>query len=132
MSSRRDQFDGRRILFWADPPVAGVDLGWITTLFGMKPDKKPHDFVRNDIPYMDRQVVIKALALRSTMNPTGGEVAMSYFGEADCRMCGVKLGHRDLFGYGFIWPEKAEHYIENHNVWTPDCDALLAAVRRRG
>jgi hypothetical protein len=127
---RGAQLDGKRILFWREK-LPAPDMGaFIGALLGIKALPRPQDFIRNDIPYDDRQTVAKALALRSTMNPTGGEVLMGYMGWSDCRICNERLGTRDLFGYGFIWPEKAEHYILNHNVWTPDCDALLAAVRR--
>jgi hypothetical protein len=55
---------------------------------------------------------------------------MSYMGWADCRMCGRRLGTRDFFGDGFVWPEMADHYVLDHKVWTPECDEMLAAVRR--
>lgn len=123
-----DPWAGKRILFWAERP-GGVDLSWIAKMFGMA-GQNPQDFVRNDIPYDDRQLVARALDLRSTMNSYGGEVLIGYMGRASCRICGVDLGSRDLFGHGFVWPEKADHYITHHNVWTPDCDSLLTAVRR--
>ena len=52
-----------------------------------------------------------------------GDVGTAYMGWADCRICGRQLGTRDFFGYGFLWPEKAEHYVLEHDVWTPECDA---------
>ena len=55
---------------------------------------------------------------------------MSYLGYANCRICGEQLGTRDFFGYGFVWPEKAEHYVINHHVWTKECDEMLIAVRK--
>lgn len=123
------QFDGERILFWDDTnPALGVLLSFLIppTKFG-----QPTDYIRNDIPYDDRMTVAKALTLRSTMNPTGSEVLMGYFGYAECRICHQRLGTRDMFGYGFIWPEKAEHYIDTHQVWTPGCAKLLIAVRTK-
>ncbi len=126
MASR--QTSGKRILFWSDSAEPWTTM--LTSWFGV-PQVQPWDFVRKDIPYDDRRVVARALDLRSTMNPTGGEILMGYFGIANCRICKAPLGSRDLFGHGFVWPEKADHYVLNHNVWTPDCDELLMAVRRR-
>ena len=71
-----------------------------------------------------------ALQLRSVTNPTGGAVLMSYLGWADCRICGARLGTRDFYGNGFVWPERADHYLVAHQVWTPECDEMLAVVRR--
>lgn len=34
----------------------------------------------------------------------------------------------DLTRFGFVWPEKAEHYLTEHGVWTPECSELLLAV----
>ncbi len=124
---RRNDEAGRRILFWSEMDV--TLLGGLFKLFG-QPQRRPQDFARTDIPYDDRIIVAKALELRSSMNPNGGEVLTSYYGTANCRICNLELGSRDLFGHGFVWPEKAEHYVMNHKVWTPDCDSLLTAVRR--
>lgn len=55
---------------------------------------------------------------------------MSYLGWANCRICGERLGTRDLFGNGFVWPEGANHYVLIHKVWTKECDEMLAAIRR--
>lgn len=30
----------------------------------------------------------------------------------------------------FVRPEKADHYVLIHKVWTKECDEMLAAVRR--
>lgn len=123
---------GKRILFWDEQ--AG-ELQPLLDMLGVKLRGnerlgQPKDHVRLDVPWEDREEVAKALQLRSTMNPTGGDVLMGYLGWADCRICGERLGTRDCFGYGFVWPEKAEHYVLNHHVWTPGCDELLAAVRQ--
>jgi hypothetical protein len=93
---------------------------------------QPKDHVRHDVPWEDRETVAKALQLRTTMNPIGGDILMSYMGWADCRMCKERLGTRDFFGHGFVWPEKADHYVRVHRVWTKECDDLLTAVRRAG
>ena len=100
---RGEQAAPTRILFWGD-----------------KPGERPHDFVREDIPRGDRQRLAQALR-------TGREVA-SYRGWANCRICGAHLGSRDMGGRGFVWPEKADHYLIEHDVWTPGCQALFDAL----
>jgi len=123
---------GRRLLFW-DEDIAG-QLQPLLDILGVKLRGavygQPKDHIVPDVPWTDREELARALQLRSTMNPIGGDVLMSYMGWADCRMCGQKLGTRDFFGYGFVWPELADHYVLVHKVWTPECDELLAAVRR--
>jgi len=123
---------GKKLLFWDEKVDGG--LGQIMDLLGVVPGGKkygqPKDHIRQAVPWADREELAKALQERSTMNPTGGDVLMSYLGWADCRICGEKLGTRDFFGYGFVWPEKADHYVIVHKVWTKECDEMLMAVRR--
>ena len=122
---------GKRILFWDEQAGA---LQPILDVLGVVPGGKKHgqpkDHVRRDVPWEDREALGRALQLHSTMNPTGGHALISYFGFAECRICGEQLGARDLFGHGFVWPEKADHYVLVHGVWTKECDEMLAAVRR--
>ena len=47
-------------------------------------------------------------------------------GWANCRICDANLGSGDLTAFGHVWPEKAEHYVLKHAVWTPACEAILA------
>ena len=121
------------ILFWG-PKLAQRDnegrfidgMGVLVDLFFAAvtkhlPNVQPQNCVNPHIPRADREALANALA--------SGTVTMSYLGWADCRICGVQLGTRDLTGWGFLWPEKAEHYILEHDVWTPGCERLLAAVR---
>jgi hypothetical protein len=96
----------RRILFW-----------------GLLRGERPRDFVLTDITTDRRQAL--AVVLMS------GRAMEAYPGWANCRMCGSELGTQDLGALGFVWPEKAEHYILAHGVWTPDCDRLEFAARRR-
>lgn len=124
---------GKRILFWDEQ--AGPHLQPLLDQLGVfagvgRKHGQPRDHVRDDVPWTDRQDLGRALQERSTMNPAGGDVLMGYMGWADCRICGERLGTRDFFGHGFIWPEKADHYVLSHKVWTKDCDEMLAAVRR--
>lgn len=79
----------------------------------------PDAFVRDDIAPWKRQ--------RAATLLVAGYDVMAYMGWAECRICGERLGTKDLGGHGLVWPEKAEHYITEHGVWTPDCDRLLAA-----
>lgn len=72
----------------------------------------------------DRRLVIEALK--------NGAVRAAYLGWADCRICGARLGTKDLAGYGLIWPEKCEHYVEAHGVWTEGLGRLLAAIKAGG
>jgi hypothetical protein len=122
---------GKKILFWDD--LAG-ELQPLLDLLGVVPggrrNGQPKDHIRTDVPWADREELARALQLRSTMNPIGGDILMGYMGWADCRICGARLGTQDLFGHGFVWPEKADHYVLVHKVWTPECDEMLAVVRR--
>jgi hypothetical protein len=123
---------GKKLLFW-DEQIGGalqplLDALHVTlrgSVYG-----QPKDHVRRNVPRADREQLARALQLRSSANPTGGEILMAYMGWADCRICGEKLGTRDFCGYGFVWPELADHYVLTHDVWTPECGELLAAVKR--
>lgn len=121
------------ILFWGpkiqqrrndgkmlDPMGVLAEL-FIAAVTSHVPNVQPKDCVVKTIPRADREVLAKALA--------NGTMFMSYMGWADCRICGAELGTRDMTGWGFLWPEKAEHYILEHDVWTPGCSRLLAAIR---
>lgn len=123
---------GKPLLFW-DEQVEG-DLGQLLGFLGVVPGGKkygqPRDHIRHDVPTADRNELARALQLRTAANPTGGDVLMGYMGYADCRICGQRLGTRDFFGHGFVWPEMADHYVIVHSVWTKECDEMLAAVRR--
>jgi hypothetical protein len=123
---------GKRLLFWDEKVDGG--LGILLDALGVVPGGRrhgqPRDHVRRDVPRADREELARALQIRSSTNPTGGDVLMGYMGWADCRMCGARLGTRDLFGHGFVWPELAEHYVLVHDVWTPECAELLAVLRR--
>ena len=122
---------GVPLLFWDER--AG-ELQPLLDLLGVAPGGRrygqPRDHVREDVSRADREELGRVLQLRSSTSTIGGDVLMGYMGWADCRICGERLGTRDLFGYGFVWPEKAEHYVLVHGVWTKECDDMLAAVRR--
>ena len=77
----------------------------------------PSKFIRNDIP-KDRREFLATLLQR-------GQLGQCYMGWADCRICGKMLGTCDMETFDMIYPEKAEHYILVHNVWTIECDELL-------
>ncbi len=124
---------GKKLLFWDDEIDSGPLqplLDALGVILRGRTYGQPKDHVRLDVPWADREDLSRALRLRPPAGSIGGDVWMSYLGWADCRMCGQRLGTRDLFGYGFVWPERAEHYVLDHRVWTPECDEMLAAVRR--
>jgi len=81
----------------------------------------PRLYIRSGVPEADRAAVIDALA--------SGQVAVRYMGYANCRICKIALGSCDMLTHGMIYPEKAEHYLEKHRVWTRDCDELLRRIR---
>lgn len=122
---------GKRLLFWDDP---SRELQPLLDILGVVPGAprygQPRDHVRKDVVPADRAELARELQLWSATNPAGGNVLMSYMGWADCRICGERLGTRDLFGHGFVWPEKADHYVLVHGVWTTECDEMLAAARK--
>jgi hypothetical protein len=124
---------GKQILFW-DDEVDARALQPLLDALGVFPGGRKHgqpkDHVRHDVPWADRVELSRALQLRPPAGFTGGDVLMGYMGWANCRMCGLRLGTRNFFSYGFVWPEMAGHYVLDHKVWTPECDEMLAAVRR--
>lgn len=85
-------------------------------------DHRPEDYVgcveNVDVGTLDK--VLSALK--------GGAVHESYKGWAECRICGAHLGSRDLVHEGFIFPDQAEHYIEEHGVWTPELDRFAETL----
>ena len=122
---------GTPLLFWDDQagelqPLLDV----LNVVPGGRRYGQPRDHVREGVLRADREELARSLQLRSITSPFGGAVLMSYMGYAECRICDKRLGTRDLFGHGFVWPEKAEHYVLVHGVWTKECDDMLAAVRR--
>ncbi len=68
-------------------------------------------------------IVLVGALLRS------GRTVERYLGWAECRICGLMLGTKDIGRFGFVWPEKAEHYIEAHGVWTPGLTAFVAQLK---
>jgi hypothetical protein len=114
---------GTPLLFWDEQ--AG-ELQPLLDMLGVVPGGRrygqPREHVRHDVPRATLEELSRALRQ--------GNVLESYRGCAACRICGERLGSQDLFGHGFVWPAKAEHYVLVHDVWTKECDALLAALRR--
>lgn len=88
--------------------------------WGRSAGERPQDHVRGDIPSGQRRAVVFIL-----QNGRDAHPSMQAMGWANCRICGADLGSRDLTAFGFVWPEKAEHYLLAHDVWTPDCALLL-------
>lgn len=88
---------GRPIFFWID----GED--------------EPRDHVRR-VPRVDRKALAEVLA--------AGRVLARYRGMARCRICGERLGSQTLGAHGFVWPQRAEHYVMVHSVWPPGATEL--------
>lgn len=57
-----------------------------------------------------------------------GRPGARYRGYATCRVCGAQLGSMDMVLPGWVFPEKAEHYIEKHGVWYPTLDAFVGRM----
>jgi hypothetical protein len=96
----------RPMLYW------GRDVG-----------QRPQDFVGAYAPAWARKAIAFVLENGVDAHPN-----MQAMGWADCRLCGAHLGSRDMTRFGYVWPEKAEHYLVTHDVWTPECDEFLHAV----
>lgn len=100
---------------WPSPPDLRRMLYW-----GQSAGDRPQDHVRDDVPAVQRRSVAFILQNGRDAHPSVGTM-----GWASCRICGANLGSRDLTAFGFVWPEKAEHYIVAHDVWTPECTQLF-------
>jgi hypothetical protein len=60
----------------------------------------------------DRAEIAERLAV-------GGDF-IQWMGRASCRICGAQLGSRCLtFDGSWVWPEKLEHYVLEHNLVLP-------------
>lgn len=131
----------RKLLFWSDlddikraadryteknPVLRSLATAFLESLQGTGlVGRDPRDWIITKVERAMREQLGKVLA--------SGKRGMVYMGHAECRICGVELGCADFHGYGFTWPEKAEHYILEHDVWTPECnDLYMAACLRRG
>jgi len=51
---------------------------------------------------------------------TAGIPCNQYRGSSQCRICGCQLGSRERTDGVFIWPDKLDHYVSEHNVILPD------------
>jgi hypothetical protein len=91
--------------------------------WGTDPGERPHDFVNVQVPPWQRDAIVFILG-----NGVDAHPGIQAMGWASCRICGANLGSRDLTRFGYVWPEKAEHYLVDHGVWTPECEGLLRAV----
>jgi len=80
---------------------------------------RPENCVDETIPKSCRDRAVAIL--------TEGEVVSQMRGFAGCRICGERLGTADMQALGFVYPQKAEHYILEHNVWVPELKEMLEA-----
>jgi hypothetical protein len=121
---------GQLILFWKEeyPAItAAKKAGGFLAAAGFMAEQldrrpRPQDRIDTTIPRERREAVAKILA--------AGNIGMAYMGFAECRICGVRLGTRDFYGHGFVWPEKAEHYVLEHDVWVPELNDLIYRARK--
>lgn len=132
MTARPGLTPGTPLLYWDEKVDGGLGqiLDFLNVVPGGRKYGQPRDHVRQGVPKEDRDELARALQLQSVGNPIGGHVLMRYMGWANCRMCGERLGTRDFFGHGYVWPEMSDHYILVHDVWTKECDEMLAVVRQ--
>ncbi|MEK6833230.1 MAG: hypothetical protein AABY32_04230 [Nanoarchaeota archaeon] len=49
-----------------------------------------------------------------------GNKAVGYMGFSGCRICNKHLGSYDYTDGTWMWPEKLEHYVSEHNVILPE------------
>jgi hypothetical protein len=91
--------------------------------WGIAAGDRPQDFVDPSVPPWCRRAI--AFIFQNGVDAHPGVQAKGW---AECRLCGTNLGSMDLTRFGFVWPEKAEHYVVEHDVWTPECDELLRTV----
>ena len=59
-----------------------------------------------------------------------GSRVIRYRGAARCRICGRLLGSSSMVGFGFVWPEGAEHYVSEHGVWMEVLDTLVETAEQ--
>lgn len=115
------------IMFWGHaiersphPSDRGINLLTdiaLALVTGRAPNYQPQHCVRTDVPRERRELAARLLA--------SGKAFETYFGHAECRICGIELGCADMAGWGFLWPEKCEHYVLTHDVWVPGLDRLI-------
>ena len=87
--------------------------------WGSSPGQRPEDFVAR-VPAWCRDALVFILE-----NGVDAHPDTQALGWASCRICGEQLGSRDLTRFGYVWPEKAEHYVVAHGIWTPECSAIV-------
>jgi len=93
--------------------------------WGDQLDERPQDFVHRGVLPWQRGALIFIL-----QNGVDAHPGIQAKGWANCRICGAQLGSMDLTRFGFVWPEKADHYVREHDVWTPECTELLEQALR--
>ena len=103
---------------WPSDPALIRMLYW-----GTAPGDRPRDHIDVTVPTVHRRSVALVLKHGADAHPN-----VQAMGWASCRLCGAHLGSRDLTAFGFVWPEQAEHYLIEHDVWTPECAQLLQRV----
>jgi hypothetical protein len=77
----------------------------------------PKNFVKVDLSSDDKTEIIKFLSSGTAVN-----FAKGY---ARCRICDEPLSSSDSMKGKYIYPTKAEHYVDKHNVWLPEFNVIL-------
>lgn len=88
--------------------------------WGDQVGERPQDFIYRGVPAWQRDALVFIL-----QNGVDAHPGIQAKGWANCRICGNQLGSMDLTRFGFVWPEKADHYVRAHRIWTPECTELL-------
>jgi hypothetical protein len=81
---------------------------------------KPQDFVNTNVRELDRNRIIDIMKRAVSTR--------RYKGFARCRICGDRLGASDMKWGKYVWPQKAEHYVEKHDVWVPEFNDIIEAA----
>jgi hypothetical protein len=87
-------------------------IGYWRSEFDPKPWPDPHDFVDDQWPSVERQMVVSYLQRGRTLE--------QYRGLSPCRFCGQYLGSKELTDGTYCWPEGLAHYLAEHDVRLPD------------
>jgi hypothetical protein len=97
-----------KVGYWrpVQPEHPLVGLVWLLT--GL-PD--PRKCVDVEWDPRERELVIRHLQ--------AGKRVEAWFGDSQCRICGISNGSCDLSDGVYVWPEGFAHYLQAHQVRPP-------------
>ena len=91
------------------PKMVGYwDAPWWSRLNLPRPDR----LIRVGWRFSDRENIVAYLRSGVSCNV--------FMGSASCRLCRQYLGSLDLTDGEWVWPERLEHYVSEHEVMLPD------------